>query len=129
MTLSDQLTVIPRPEWLRDDTLHQTILSARVGRSGTERHAVHTTVWAPIEEREHPLPGYPRIPAKPASVSAGNVHCGSQRGMSSVHSFSLTASVDCERCLARIGGWRRVTALPEDVITTDKRGTLVPREA
>lgn len=129
-TLAEQLRVDPRRvDWVasRDDTLHETTVSVMVG-AGSDRHAVGATVWAPRPAGPHPLPGYPDLKARPAVVALGRVHCGSQRGRSGLRAVSLSAPVTCERCLAN-PYWQAVESLPEDVLTTDRMGRLVPKEA
>ena len=127
-TLRDQITI--RPSFLGADEqakrgiLAETVLSARVGRTGTERHAIHVTVWAATETREHPLPGYAPIKGQPAHWNGSRTYCGSQRGLAGASSYSMTAPVTCERCLGR--GWSLSTeSLPEDILVEGRRGDLV----
>ena len=129
-TLSDQLYLSDSERlWVesRPDILHSTVLSARVGRTGMERHAVRVEVWAPTE----PIPAneyHGILPAKPATVGGGHPYCGSRQRGASSHSYSLTAPVTCERCLAKSKRFG-VEAMPEDVIAADKWGRMTPKEA
>lgn len=135
MKLSDQLTVRQqRPSWFPEEALHETVVSTMVG-VGTERHASRATLWAAEPARPHPRAGEviggtrmpDVIPAKPAGIGSLRVDCGAQRARSAIRSVSTTLPVTCERCLER-PSWTQVTALPEDILTFDKRGALVPRE-
>lgn len=118
-TLSDQLRVSEaQRDWVasRDDVLHSTAVSVMVG-SGTERHGADLNIWAPRPGRAEP------------GVGSMRVDCGAQRARSSVRSVSLTAPVTCERCLTVSVGWKLVESLPTDVLTTDRMGRIVPKEA
>lgn len=139
MRLAEQLRVDQRRiDWVaeRDDILHATAVSVLVG-TGTERHGASVTIWPATPARPHPMAGQTiggqvmpmTLPARPAHLGSIRVHCGAQRGRSSVRSVSLDAPVTCERCLAS-PYWRPVESLPEDVLTTNPRTWAIePKEA
>lgn len=138
-TLLDQLTVrrsttLTDAERAERGIVAETVLSARVGRSGTERHAVHVTVWEATAERPHPMAGQSiggrimpaTIAAQPRRWAGSRTYCGSQRFGSGAHSYSDSAPVTCERCLGR--GWTLITeSLPLDVLEPDPRTYFRPR--
>lgn len=132
-TLHDQITIRPSiftPEQQAErGIVAETVLSGLVGYSGTERHAFHVTVWEATAERPHPMAGQviggavmpAMIKAKPRGWNGTRTYCGSQRGLSSARSFSMTAPVTCERCLGRAYSLS-APSYPEDVLVEGRRG-------
>ncbi len=107
-----------------------TILTARVGYSGTKTHRVHASVM---------VSGNPKRLGE-AVVLAGGTSCGSQRWGSGSAMLPVGTPITCERCnkrpapvedrMADYGNGRMflTVADPNKAITTDRRGTLVPTE-
>lgn len=128
-TLTEQIVI--RPSILTDaekaerGIVANTVLSAKVGRSGTERHAIHVTVWEAQPERWNDYTGK-MMPARPRSWNGSRTYCGSQRFGSGAHSYSDTAPVTCERCLGS-GYSLSAEVMPLDVLEPDRVRYYRPR--
>jgi hypothetical protein len=137
-TLHDQIVIRPSIRTAEQNAeagiVAETVLSARIGRSGTERHAIHVTIWAETADRPHPSAGQviggrvmpDTIKGQPRHWNGARTYCGSQRFGSGAHSYSATEPVTCERCLGQ--NWNLgAESYPEDVLVEDRVRYYRPR--